>query len=25
MDQFASYAARGEAFAAEVRALHPRG
>ncbi|RMI08645.1 UDP-N-acetylmuramoyl-L-alanine--D-glutamate ligase [Cellulomonas triticagri] len=25
MDQFASYAARGEAFAAEVRARHPRG
>ncbi|WP_308160898.1 UDP-N-acetylmuramoyl-L-alanine--D-glutamate ligase [Cellulomonas sp. GbtcB1] len=25
MDQFASYAARGEAFAVEVRALHPRG
>jgi UDP-N-acetylmuramoylalanine--D-glutamate ligase len=25
MDQFSSYAARGEAFAAEVRALQPRG
>lgn len=25
MDQFSSYAARGEAFAAEVQALHPRG
>jgi UDP-N-acetylmuramoylalanine--D-glutamate ligase len=25
MDQFASYAARGDAFAAEVRALVPRG
>jgi len=25
MDQFSSYAERGEAFAAEVRALLPRG